>query len=247
MNRDKSNFILSFFTAVTRFLLVFSIIILQFFSDEAIAKSEAEKNKKPSLKSNKEAPTRIRSDIIDIKRKSQTIDFLGNVAVEKEDSSLLAKKMTVIYEEKSAQKPKSKSVESKIFKEEIAKDEEKSSLEPKPKKESSIKRIDAKEDVKIFSEEFIATGNTGYYDPSENIFVLEKNVMVNNGTSIANGDKFIYHLDTKKGNFVGKSLESSVIGEEVTDKRVMMVIGDDLKTQKTSKKSNKNKKEKADD
>lgn len=171
---------------------------------------------KNSPKKTKEAPTRIRSDIIDIKRKSETIDFLGNVVVEKEDSSLLAKKMTIFYEEKTDSRSKKKS--------------------SKKTQESSIKRINAKGDVKIFSEEFIATGNSGYYDPKKDIFVLEENVLVNNGTSIASGDKFVYNLISKKGNFVGKRLQSSITSRE----RVVVVIGDDVKSQAESRKNKKN-------
>lgn len=151
----------------------------------------------------RESPTRIRSDIIDIKRKSQTIDFINNVVVEKDDSSLLANKMTVFYNEKSKEK-------------------------------ASIKRIDAKENVKIFSEEFIASGDFGYYDPAKNIFVLEKNVIVNNGTSIASGQKFVYSLQSKKGNFVGGKNETSITGNG-GDKRVVIVIGNDLQDSKKQK------------
>jgi lipopolysaccharide export system protein LptA len=48
--------------------------------------------------------TRIRSDIIDIKQKSQKIDFIGNVVVEREDTSLLANKMEVFYVDKVSDK-----------------------------------------------------------------------------------------------------------------------------------------------
>lgn len=126
--------------------------------------------------------------------------------VEKDDSSLLAQKMTVLYNEKTEGD------------------------------KASIKRIDAKENVKIFSEEFIASGDYGYYDPTKNIFVLEKNVIVNNGTSIASGNKFVYNLATKKGNFVGGKNETSIAGNG-GDKRVVIVIGNDLRDHKKTKKS----------
>jgi lipopolysaccharide export system protein LptA len=110
--------------------------------------------------------------------------------------------------------------------------------------ESSIRRIDAKENVKIFSEEFVASGESGYYEPAKSIFVLEKNVIVNNGSSIASGDKFVYNTITKKGNFVGKKDETSIAGNG-GDKRVVVVIGGDLGESKESKKS-KNKNEQKD-
>lgn len=199
------------------------------------AKSESGKSKTASSKKTKEAPTKIRSDIMDIKRKSQTIDFLGHVVVEKEDSSMLANKMTVLYEEESEKKPKkldSIEVETSLAKKET---------NLVKKQNSSIKRIDAKENVKIFSEEFIASGDTGYYDPSANIFVLEKNVMVNNGISIASGNKFIYDITTKKGNFVGYKNEIAANKVEIEgyekDKRVVVVIGNDVQDQQKPKKS----------
>lgn len=161
-------------------------------------------------KTGRETPTRIRSDIIDIKRKSETIDFIKNVVVEKDDSSLLAERMTVLYNEKDQGE------------------------------QASIKRIEARENVKIFSEEFIASGDFGYYDPNKNMFVLEKNVIVNNGTSIASGNKFIYDLKNKKGNFVGGKNETSITGNG-GDKRVVVVIGNDLQDHRKTRKSKNDK------
>ena len=151
---------------------------------------------------------------MDIKRKSQIINFINNVVVEKDDSSLLAQRMVVVYEEKK-----------------------------EPGAKSQIKRIDAKEDVKIFSEEFIASGDTGYYEPAQSIFVLEKNVIVNNGTSIASGDKFIYNTITKRGHFVGKKNETSIAGNANSDKRVVVIIGNDLKDSKDQKEQKKHEQE----
>lgn len=130
---------------------------------------------------------------------------MHNVVVEKDDGSLLADNMTVLYEEKKQNS-----------------------------KQSRIKKIEARENVKIFSEEFVGSGDFGFYDPRQNIFALEKNVIVNNGTSIASGDKFIYDLTTKKGHFLGKKDETS-IGGISGDRRVRVVIGNDAGEIKKSK------------
>ncbi len=150
----------------------------------------------------KETPTRIRADIIDIKRKLQIVDLIDNVVVEKDDSTILADKMKVFYEE--------------------------------TENETKVKKADAENHVKIFSDDFIANGDFGHYEPENDTFTLEKNVIVNNGTSIATGDKFIYNLITKKGNFIGEKNESAVNNVE-PDKRVMVIIGDDFKTSKKNK------------
>lgn len=101
---------------------------------------------------------------------------------------------------------------------------------------AEIKKIEAFKDVKIFSQDFIASSDYGYFDPQKSIFVLEKKVMVNNGTSIASGDKFIYNIKTKKGNFVGKKQDLSS-NENTSKKRVVVVIGDDVKEQKKLRKN----------
>ncbi len=190
---------------------------------KSVGKLVGKSDHKSVGKSNgKSIPTKIRSEFININRQNQTVEFNDNVIVEKEDSSLLADKMIVIYEEKKSNELNSK--------------------------QTKIKRIDAYNHVKIFSDDSTATADNGYFDPEKNIFVLQKNVMVNNGTSIANGDKFIYNLTTKKGNFIGKQNEISsnqIIDENNSsnknDDRVMVIIGDDIKDLKKSKKKNEQK------
>lgn len=119
--------------------------------------------------------------------------------------------MTVLYDEKKGNKsPKNGDEESD--------------------KKSSVKKIYTDEKVKIFSQEFVATGDSGYYDPKEDVFVLERNVMVNNGVSVAQGDKFVYNITTKKSNFIGQKQD----GSDQSDKRVVIIIGDDNKDFKKS-------------
>lgn len=203
-------------------VIIFTLfILLSFFSNDArskVVESNSKVTKNPTLEKNRKTPTTIKSDIIDIKRKSQTVDFLGNVVVEKEDSSMIAEKMTVFYEEKSKNSSNKNS------------------------QNSAIKRINAKGNVRVFNDEFIATGKSGYYDPKANIFVLEEDVIVNNGTSVAKGGKFIYNITTKRGNFVGNKNETKTKNkdniQDKSDKRVTVIIGDDLQAQE--KPNNKN-------
>ncbi len=135
---------------------------------------------------------------------------------------MLADKMTVIYEEKPKVKNEKRDVKEKD------KQDKKSENSQLDGQENSIKRIDAEGHVRVFGQDLVATGKFGYYDPKEEIFILEENVVVNRGTSVAEGEKFIYNLKTKKGQFVGESSEKSAKSDsDKSDKRVTVVIGDD--------------------
>lgn len=214
------------------------------------AKSYAESTKKAA----KETPAKIRSDIIDIKRKSQTVTFVGNVIIEKDDSSLLSQKMIVLYDEKKEKKPAKKENVEEVTESGSGSSkpsELSESPEPsEPAEKSSIKKIYTDEKVKIFSEDFVASGESGYYEPKEDVFVLEKNVVVNNGVSIAKGDKFIHHITTKKSYFAGqkdqkddgRSAEknNNQNQDDGVDKRVVVIIGNDVKDIKKTRKKEKN-------
>ena len=141
------------------------------------------------------------------------MEFIGHVVVKKGPDTMLAERMLVFYED-------DKNSEMKSFNGAPA--------EGQPAKKSAIKRIEAKNNVKVLSADMVATGDSGYYDPQADIFVLEQNVVVNNGSSVGHGDKFVYSLKTQKGNFVGNKTEAS---SNVVDNRVIFVISnDDLKS-----------------
>lgn len=125
---------------------------------------------------------------------------------------MLAEKMTVYYFEENEAKPVDENG-----------------------KAASIKKIEAKEKVKISNADFVATGDYGYYDPIPNLFILQDNVVVNNGSSIAHGTKFVYNLNTKKGNLIGG--EKQLLKDSLTpeDKRVVVIINEDKEKQKKKK------------
>jgi lipopolysaccharide transport protein LptA len=146
----------------------------------------------PAIKkaSNNFVVTKIKSNIINIERSSELIYFYGNVIAERQDLSILADKMIVYYGEDSANQTKKKD---SIF------------------NSKTIKKIEAKDNVKIFNEEFVATGKQGVYNPTQNNFILEDDVILNKGSSIAKGQKFVYNFATKKSYLSGKQGDKVII------------------------------------
>jgi len=175
----------------------------------------------------------INSKIIELHRLQSRIDFIGNVIVEREDTSFLADKMIVYYNQEKSDKI-------------LVKERN----HGKKGGESSIKKIDALNNVKIFQEDFVATGDIGSYDPKAGIFTVEQNVTFNSGTSVANGDKFIYDVNTKKGYLTGKKnyISKEKSDEEIKqlkDGRVIVIIDENdelIKKQKKKNKESENKK-----
>ena len=219
---------MSFF--IRNLLLILLIIIP---SSTIYAKSISKKNKKYST-------VVIKSDIIDIKKKDQNIEFIDNVIIEKDDSSLLANKMILFYEKNKANNKNSANEEDLIESNEQTQDNQANNQTfSSQNKASIIKKIEAYDKVKLFSDNYSASSDYGFFDPKNNSFILEKNVIVNNGSSTASGEKFIFNLKTKKGNLIGsKDTSNDVIKK---DKRVIVVIDEELE-QKKSKNKNESKK-----
>ena len=74
--------------------------------------------------------TKIKANFIDIKRQIGTANLIGNVIVEREDLSMKADNMIIYYYEQKGEE----------------------------NDRGAIKKIEAKNNVKIFNGEFIATG-----------------------------------------------------------------------------------------
>ncbi len=68
----------------------------------------------------------------------------------------------------------------------------------------------------------MATGDKGFYKPQDESFIITDNVIFNDGTSIANGEKFIYNLVTKKGLLIGDKSEL----DGIKNNRIMIIINE---------------------
>ncbi len=183
-----------------------NLLFYGFFIENVNAKTTPRKSDK----------TIITSDFMDIKRKSQKIEFIDNVIVKNGPDMMQSKQMTVFY------------------KEEKQKNSEIKATNQKQAPANEIEKIVASGEVKVFTADFIANSDFGYYDPKNSLFILQENVVVNNGDSIGTGDKFIYSLKNRKGNFVGKKSKKDNLKK---DNRVVIIIDKDAK--KNKKKQNK--------
>ena len=141
---------------------------------------------------NNNEPTKIKAEIINVIRNSGEIEFTNNAIIENSDTSILADKIIVFYNEKTKNS------------------------------KASLKEAKATGNVKVFNEEFVATGDNGFYKPQDESFIITDNVIFNDGTSIANGEKFIYNLATKKGLLIGDKNKL----DGIKNNRIMIIINE---------------------
>lgn len=141
---------------------------------------------------NNNEPTKIKAEIINVIRNSGEIQFVNNAIIENSDTSILADKIIVFYNENTKNS------------------------------KASLKEAKATGNVKVFNEEFVATGDNGFYKPQDESFIITDNVIFNDGTSIANGEKFIYNLATKKGLLIGDKNEL----DGIKNNRIMIIINE---------------------
>jgi lipopolysaccharide transport protein LptA len=187
------------------FFLIFSFILPENCNSKTENTKSTINNYKKSNKITLNNDTKISANFIEINRKIGSIILTGNVVVDDGESSLLSEKMTIIFEKKTAEN-----------------------------KNGKIKKIFSDKKIKIFNQETTAIGDSGYYDPINSIFVLENNVNVNNGISVASGEKFIYNLITKKGDLIGGNAlkannNNSSKPNKTNNDRVTVIIGETIK------------------
>lgn len=185
-------------------LFIFSTIIFVAYNKPCLSNIQKNNsaNKKKEVKvEDSNSPTKIKSKTIKVKRKSGIIEFNDNAVIEKDDSSILADKMVVFYEEQ------------------------------KTDKSANLKKVEAIGNVKIFNQEFTVTGKKGIYTPSDDSLVIQDDVILNDGTSVAHGQKFLYNLKTKKGllDGVNSNENSKNLPKKAGNGRVTVIINEGAK------------------
>jgi lipopolysaccharide transport protein LptA len=155
-----------------------------------------------NTKSEDITPTNIKSDTIIVTKDKNIIEFEYNVVLTKDDISLLSDKMLVLIEEKKINQNNGKN------------------------SKREIKSAKAIGNVKMFGEEFFATGDFGDYDVKNSLFKITGNVILNEGTKIANGDEFTYDLIKKSGFLSSKNSKDGDKSDKSS--RPMVIINEDI-------------------
>jgi lipopolysaccharide export system protein LptA len=217
------------------FIIIFCLIFLQKF---AFAVESKNNNGKKSLSQN----ISITADHFYLRKKEANLDFVGNVTIAREEVVMKSSKMLAIFSKESVDKTASGQQKEAN---EGQNSEGKGGQKQNDKKHSGktkkytpkLLKIISNVPIKIFTNDSVISADRGYYNHLEKQFILEGNVLLNNGTSVVSGNKFIYDLATKKGRLLSqfllednknKNLKINSKEDSKIQKRAVVIINDEI-------------------
>jgi len=139
---------------------------------------------------NRDQPIQIESATLEVRDKSRTATFAGNVVVVQGDTTMKCQKLVVFYgpEEGSAAAKQAAPAASNAA----------PTVAPGiPQDAHDIRRIEAYTDVTVTTKDQNATGDVGIYDLKAKTITLTGNVVVSQGKNVVRGDRVV--VDTTTG------------------------------------------------
>ncbi|MGH6846630.1 MAG: LptA/OstA family protein [Methylocella sp.] len=130
---------------------------------------------------NSKDPINIAAAKLDYFDKEQKLVYTGNVVATQGESKLEAGTLVIFLTPKDALAPAGA-----------------------PSSSSQIRRLEAAGPVIIISKDQIGTGDSGFYEKSENKVTLIGNVTLTQGQNVTKGDKLIYDLNTNQAAVTGR-------------------------------------------
>jgi len=133
---------------------------------------------------NQDQPIQIEAATLEVRDKSKTAVFSGNVVVTQGDTTMKCKSLVVFYgPEEGAARPAATAA--------------RPAAGP-PKGAQDIRRIEARGGVTVATKDHNASGDLGVYDLKAKTITLTGNVVVSQGKNVLRGERVV--VDTTTGN-----------------------------------------------
>ena len=160
---------------------------------------------------NQDQPVQIEAATLEVRDKTKTAMFSGNVQVVQGDTTMKCQKLVVFYGQEvgiaqgGAPAPDAKPAPTSAL--------------PGPKGAQNIRRIEARGGVTVITKDQNASGDLGVYDLIAKTITLTGNVVVSQGQNVIHGERVV--VDTVTGN---ARVESNNQGGGATPSRVRALI-----------------------
>jgi lipopolysaccharide export system protein LptA len=138
---------------------------------------------------NRDQPIQIESASLEMRDKKKEATFSGNVKVVQGDTTMTSGKLVVFYESGS---PPATQANAK----EATKTAPLQSATPGPGGNSSIKRLEARGDVRVTQKDQVVTGETAVFDTKTNLITMVGGVVLTQCRNVMRGDRLLVDMTT---------------------------------------------------
>ena len=140
---------------------------------------------------NRDQPIQIEAATLEMRDKKKEATFSGNVKVVQGDTTMTSKKLVVFYESsQAAGAPPPANAKG------AAKSAPLQSATPGPGGSSSIKRLEARGDVRVTQKDQVVTGESAVFDTKTNLVTMLGGVVLTQGQNVLRGDRLLVDMTT---------------------------------------------------
>jgi lipopolysaccharide export system protein LptA len=144
---------------------------------------------------NRDQPIQIEAVSLEMRDKQKEATFSGNVKVVQGDTTMTSKTLVVFYESsQSGQAPASAQPAASKAAPKAAPPMQ--STTPGPGGASSIKRLEARGDVKVTQKDQVVTGEKAVFDTKTNLITMHGGVVLTQGGNVLRGDRLLVDMTT---------------------------------------------------
>jgi lipopolysaccharide export system protein LptA len=163
---------------VVRSTLALGLLAAAFAATPGFAQTtSAPPNALQGFSQNRNMPVKIDAASLEVRDKSKTATFSGNVQVVQGDTMLRCKTLAVFYDQDGTGNALTPA-------------------KPGPAGQQRIRRLEARGGVVVTQKDQTATGDLGTFDMAANTVTLSGNVVVTHGQSILRGQRLTVNLTT---------------------------------------------------
>ncbi len=154
------------------------LTLLAFLPGAALAQSEF---KPATTFTQGSGPIKIEADELEVHDKDKTATFSGNVVVTRNDTTIHAAKMKVVYA--GGNSPGAAGM---------------------PTAEQQVKRIEMAGGVTFTQKDQQGSGDTAVYEKAAEMLVMSGNVVLTQGQNVAKGQKLVVNMQTGQAHLEGR-------------------------------------------
>jgi lipopolysaccharide export system protein LptA len=139
---------------------------------------------------NRDQPIQIEAASLEMRDKKKEATFSGNVKVVQGDTTMTSKSLVVFYDSTAAPAapPAANS--------KAAKSAPLPAAAPGPGGSSSIRRLEARGNVRVTQKDQIVTGETAVFDTKANMVTMVGGVVLSQGGNVLRGDRLMVDMTT---------------------------------------------------